>query len=305
MPRPARPAVSRAAGAGAAAAVVLSLLAAGCLNDRAVVERPEPAAVAITPGLDYGAGHQLDVLAPAAPGPWPVAVLVHGCCGGREDLFQLAHELAGTGVVVFNAGWEGVTSTGAYQRAYAQVGCAVGFARAEAHRFGGDPGRVALVGWSDGAMPAARVALAPLVDATGCPTGGDPAQPDALVGISGYYGWPPDTDPFAAGLVNERTVAFFGGTPDAAPASWRDGNPYASVGAGPKLPVLLLAGEEHALLPDATGFHDALIAAGNPARLAVVADAGRQELILPRSQMGRVVVAEIVALLRSGSVDSG
>ena len=108
-----------------------------------------------------------------------------------------------------NADWAGIKNDARFPDAYADVACAVRFARARAADFGGDPADVTLLGWSDGAMASAVVAAAgDQFDRSQCVYPSASSVPDALIGVAGFYGW---TLPVPPVYVNDRARAFLGG----------------------------------------------------------------------------------------------
>src|SRR5262245_7192954 len=66
---------------------LVPLLVAGCSS-------PPPPEVTMTRGIAYTAGAELDVHARAGAARQPVLVLLHGCCGSRDDLTPLAEAIA-------------------------------------------------------------------------------------------------------------------------------------------------------------------------------------------------------------------
>jgi dienelactone hydrolase len=172
---------------------------------------------------DYGRGMGLDRYDPLPSRPAPVIVLVHGCCGDRRDMAELARALARSGAVVLNPDVRAFGRGGGWPATYDDVVCAVAAGRHAADELG-DHVPVAAVAWSDGALVATAVTLGWSTfarRATGClwPVPAD--GPDALVGISGHYGWIDDADL----PVTSATIAWFGGTPSSVPSHWRLGNP--------------------------------------------------------------------------------
>jgi acetyl esterase/lipase len=268
----------------------------------------------------YSEGVSLDRVAPR-DGPAtgaPVVVTLHGCCGDRHDLTPLAVALAEEGVVVLNVSWRNANEGGGWPVSYQQAACALrfarGLAREEAAAAGGGPGRVApgrvvVLGWSDGAMVAAVAALAGerLDPGTGCRAQAEQAGADELVAVAGFLGWPAGGG-VPAEQVNERTMRFFGGGPEEAPAAWAGGNPYTYLDAGgggvpAGVQVRLVAGSEDPLLGANACFAAAARAAGLPARLVVPPGAGPQTVIAPRTPEGRTVVAEVMAAARGDPLD--
>jgi acetyl esterase/lipase len=256
-------------------------------------------------GVPYAAGRVLDIRTPpptrlSAATAVPVVILLHGCCGDRSDLGKLSEAIVAANILVFTVDWAGMDADASFPANYEDIACAVGFARAHAHDLGGDPERVILAGWSDGAMAAAVVAAAAdRFDGARCLAPGDPAPPLAVVGISGFYGWPlpvPDT------YVTSRSSRLFGGGPEAAPENWAAATPYAWLALAP--PTLLLVGTTDPLLEDARRYAEALDHAGRESRIVAMPPAGDQSLISPRTPEGRQVVEEIAALGRAATAGS-
>lgn len=285
----------RSAAAAAVTGLALALLLAGSTRTDPVHQPAAAPSLLVGAGVPYATGRVLDVYRPAGRhGPYPVVVMLHGCCGDRSDLLKLAEATAAAGVLVLNANWAGLNADAAFPAAYQDAACAVRYARWAAAGWGGDPSRVTLLGWSDGALVASVLALAgPRFAGHRCRAPALDPRPDALVGVGGYYGW---RLPVPRRLVTARTVRFFGGTPETAARSWHDATPYGwlSAPAGP-VRATLLVGQQDPLRADAGAFAAALRRAGHRVSLVVVPPAGDQSLISPRTEEGRVTVREIVA----------
>lgn len=291
---------------------MIGLAAVGAANvarerpaDGRAGEAAASAPAAFLEGLPYVTGAALDVHLPppaqntAGSAP-PTIVLVHGCCGDRSDLGKLAEALAESGAVVLNADWAGIDADARFPEAYEDVACAVRFAREQAAAFGGDPARVVLAGWSDGALVASVVAAGgDTFDARRCRHPDASARPDAVVGIAGFYGWPL---PVPARYVTPRTQAFFGGPPTAAAEAWARATPYSWLGTGTAAPTVLLVGTTDPLVADARRYTAALQRAGSAVRLIELPPAGDQTLLSPRTREGRRVVAEVLGAGIGGSV---
>ncbi|MDF9811436.1 alpha/beta hydrolase [Streptomyces sp. SPB162] len=134
--------------------------------------------IEMTSGITYGTGGQcLDVhRPPSSPSAAPVVLLWHGRGPDERDvLAPLARGAAGLGAVVFVPDWRPDAPDGGR----AQLAESVTFARENAARFGGDPERMVLAGWSLGANAVLGVALDPAAL--------DGWRPRAVVGIAGGY----------------------------------------------------------------------------------------------------------------------
>jgi acetyl esterase/lipase len=245
----------------------------------------------------YARGQTLDIYVPR-PGPEvsPVVVLFHGCCGDRTNLTQLAEALAAGGATVFNVDWPGIDADARYPDAYEMVACAVRFARTRAASYGAEQQRLALLGWSDGALVGAVVALhGESYSPQECVVRSGSAAPDLLVGVAGFYGWPL---PVPSEYVTERAVRFMGGTPQEADQAWRDATPYAWVQSGPRIPTLLLVSMADPLRYDALAFAGVLLDAGNLVRTVSVEPHGDTSMLSSRTFEGRTTVAETLRALR-------
>ncbi len=264
-------------------------------------EAPPESAVLVTHDLKYHPSALVDVYHPDGSAGHPVIVLLHGCCGGREDLFQLAHGLASRGVVVFNAEWTAIPDGGRYPEVYEQAACAVRYARFSAALFGGDGSDVALLGFSDGALLGAVVTLT-ASEAQGECAYSDSSKPDLFIGVSGFYGW--ELDGPGSIETTPEMEGFFGGSPLEAPTAWAEGNPYDHLDSTSTSSFLLIAGEDDPLASNAACFQLALVDAGHDSGLTIVPRTGHLELISPRTPAGRIVVDETISELNGPGLPS-
>ena len=248
--------------------------------------------------VEYADGRTLDVFMPVQTpaSRLPIVIMLHGCCGDRADLAKLAEATAAEGVAVFNADWGGLGIDGRYPQSYQEVACAVRFAREQGDSYGADTRRIALLGWSDGALAAAVIALAgDTFSAEDCAAPGPSALPDAFVGVNGFYGW---TVPVDSSYVTDRAVRFFGGTPEERPQAWADATPYTWLDARSTLTSVLVVGTTNPLLADAERFDAALRGADQTSQLFALEPAGDQSLISPRTEEGRIVAREAASAAR-------
>jgi acetyl esterase/lipase len=247
----------------------------------------------------YTSTMTVDVYAPTGGHGRPVLVLLHGCCGSKEDLSQFAWAAAVDGAVVFNPDLLSMVRGGRFPTVYQQAACAVRFARATASRYGGDPDRVTLLGWSDGAMLAAVVGNAADHFSGDCLAHGGSGVPDAVIGVGGFFGWPVAPEGRVdARYVTPRTVQFFGGSPARAPLAWAAGNPYTYLGRNRGLEVALLVGATDPLLDGNRRFVAALRGAGQRATLRIVPGDDPLTLISPRTDQGHATLQETLRVAR-------
>jgi acetyl esterase/lipase len=126
-----------------------------------------------------------DVLAPATGSDMPTVVMLGGGStpfAERRYQEDLAVALAERGAVVFLMSYRSAVTGNYDSDSYSDVRCAVRFARAETADYGGDPGRVVVVGHSQGGLMGLDVAIQPEQDAEACLADGS-GKPDGVVAL--------------------------------------------------------------------------------------------------------------------------
>jgi acetyl esterase len=190
----------------------------------------------------------------------PIVVMIPGGplqIGNRDYLWTLARWVAARGAVVFTADYRsGPLYGGGFPATFADVACAIRFARQRGAELGGDPSRVTLVAHSYGGFPAAVVALSRrdfAVDEPDCVTPSGDGHPQALVGIAGIYALDSMGQDFLAG--------FFGGDRTTEVARWAaaDVTLLPGLKGHPTPTIRLLAGTADATAPSSRA--DAILAA--------------------------------------------
>ena len=233
----------------------------------------------------------VDVFAPTAGGPYPVAVMLHGRPRRPKDMEPLAMLIAARGAVVFNIDYRGVRPVvqQGWPDAPEDIACAMRYARANAAKYGGDPSTLVMVGHSYGGY------LGPLVALAGDEFDGDclhgtevSALPTGFVGIAGNY------------VVVREPIwdTWYGGTPDEEPAAWQMGNFHTHIGANPTLRVRIIHERGDPIIPpnQPREFHRALIDAGYDSEMTIL-DGEEHFALLDPADNGRLVVPMILELL--------
>ena len=236
-------------------------------------------------------GTNLDVYAPSDPGTWPVVIVVHGGGQVRSSFAPIAEAIASQGAVVYNID---TLFTFPWRSIIERIACAVRFARATAADYGGDPGRITLVGNSLGAATGAVVALAGDDFEGDCVVTDASALPDALVAFEGPYDY---ATTFNGPLELDHTIL-----KDEDPDLWEAINPYSHIGRNPDLQVRLVHGDDidvawYDVLPEVSiEFHQALADAGYDVELIVVEGAVHSALTTSSSEAFALTVQQVMEL---------
>ena len=192
-----------------------------------------------------GADLKLDVYrAPdlEASGLHPALVVVHGGSwrtGDKGDLPAFSQALADRGYVVFDVAYR-LAPEARFPAGVADVKCAIGYVKANASRYGIDPGRLVLLGRSAGAqiaLVAAYSANDPELPAS-CPAGDTSVR-----AVISYYAptrmdyYTVITPELSPGALDD----YLGGPPETFPDQYRQARPASWIGPATP-PTLLLHG---------------------------------------------------------------
>ena len=192
------------------------------------VPRPALAGdVRVTRGVTFsnadGVSLSLDAYQPSAHGSFPIIMQIYG--GSWQSGSPLNHQwfsryFAQRGYVVIAIDYRHAPEW-KWPEQIVDVRTALYWVSQNAHKFGGDPSRVVLVGWSSGSQLAMRLAYQ--------------EGPSSIRGVVNYYGpvdladgWrnPPRPDPAD---VRNLLETFIGGTPAEKPEHYRHASPITWV----------------------------------------------------------------------------
>ena len=230
--------------------------------------------------------------------PRPAVVLVHGggmWTGSRGDMAGPARRLARAGYVAFAFDYRLVDAKAGRHRWPAQlddVQRAVRWVRANARRYGVDPGRVGAYGWSAGGQLAALLGTRDTRDRRPA-LAAYPSRVACVVDLAGDVDLAAYTDPPAW----DEVVALLGGTPEEVPGRYRDASPLSWID-GRTAPFLIVHGTRDDVVPIAQSRRlvAALRAAGVEVRYLELPDAGHDGLAW--SRVGPAVLAFLARHLR-------
>jgi acetyl esterase/lipase len=240
-------------------------------------------------GVELANGRLADVFVSGDADSLVSVVLLHGCCGDRNDMKQLAMGLATRGVTAITLDWGGIQPNG-FPKNYQDVACSLNALAAV-----DGPERLFVLGWSDGTLPAAVVSLAADAAVSQCPASAVAPKVSGFIGLSGFYGWP-DQAAFEDGS-NEMVEEFFAGQ---AEQMWDLANPYTYLGSQPEIAMLLLQSSEDALLVDGYRFATAALNAGHDVTVIDMIGADHQLALSPRGSVGRAMMDHIVDFVTAG-----
>ncbi|WP_188051861.1 alpha/beta hydrolase [Azospirillum sp. Sh1] len=237
----------------------------------------------------------LDVHRPEGAGKAPVVVFFHG--GGwrscaRDDVFHgpIGPTLARAGLLVVLPDYR-LYPDACFPAFIDDAARAVAWARANAETFGGDPRRLVLAGYSAGAHIATLLAYAPChLESCGLARG----VVSGVAGLSGYYDFTADDDPFVSRVFPPDLLAHA-----AQPAR------HADAGAPPSLLVHGL--KDGIVRPEQTDrLEAALLAAGAPVRTMRLPDDDHHSYLqsMHTAPERTGVLAALAELARTGALPS-
>lgn len=239
---------------------------------------------------------------PAGPGPFPVAVVIHGGCWQREyGLDHAAPESAAltrAGIATWTIEYRRVGDVGGgWPGTFEDVARGIDHVAQLARRYPQlDTSRVVLVGHSAGGQLALWAASGSAGDAA---RDGAPAPPTlplrGVVSLAGIT----DMRAYGAqrGSCNDAVHPLMGGTPAEVPARYAAVSPVERV--PPRVPVALVHGSADPIVPlaQSTAYAERARAAGGRADVTVVEGAGHFDLIAPHAPAWDAVVAAVRAPL--------
>jgi acetyl esterase/lipase len=247
-----------------------------------------------------------DLRLPKAPGPHPVAVVIHGGCwksalADLENTAALASALTDLGIATWNVEYRRIDdSGGGWTGTFEDIARAIDYVRTLAGPYSLDLTRVIAVGHSAGGhlatWGAARHRLPELSPLYA-------KAPLRLAGVVNLAG-PASLESF---LPIQRAVCgdavitqLLGGSPDEVPERYAEASPINLAPIG--VAQILVVGARDTLVPAWLGTRYAREAQqkGDPVSAVVVMDAGHFEVIAPGSVAWPEVKAAVAALLQPG-----
>jgi acetyl esterase/lipase len=257
----------------------------------ALPSRPADARIAYgADPLNYG-----DLRLPKGPGPFPVAIVVHGGCwvsrfATLQNTAALSDALREAGVATWNVEYRRLDQPGGgWPGTFLDVAAAADHLRtlAQAHRL--DLNRVVAVGHSAGGHLALWLAARHRLDAGSELRRDNPLKLAGAVALGGP-GDLRDFTTYAASICGSPVIEqLLGGPPASVPRRYAQASPAELLPLGTR--QVLIVGEQDGVMPPAS--RDRYVAAarkaGDDVDITVVADAGHFEVIAPGTNAWPVV----------------
>jgi acetyl esterase/lipase len=290
--------------APASLAAQARLLRAG--DNDTLPAKPATARVAYgTDSLQFG-----DLRMPTGPGPFPVAIVIHGGCwvsrfASLQNSTAFSDALRDAGIATWNIEYRRADSPGGgWPNTFLDAVAATDRLRDLARTYPLDLTRVVAVGHSAGGHLAMWLSSADKI-----PAGSPIARrhPLPLVGAVALAG--------IADLAEFRTYSRFtcgdvvdglmGGTPEQVPERYAAGSPRQLLPV--RVPQVQIVGTEDRVMPAAAreAQRAAAEATGTPFVLRVIEGAGHHELLSPRSAAWPVILDEVRRLLSPAGATRG
>lgn len=234
---------------------------------------------------------------PAGPGPFPIAVVIHGGCWTKgyatlRNTAPLASALTEHGIATWNIEYRQVGDPGSgWPGTFEDWGAGFDHLRELAKTQPIDTLRAFVLGHSAGAHAALFVAARPKLVASSTIRGGDPLPAAAAIAIDG----PGDIVSFVG--RDQRIcgrpviVPLMGGDPDGLPDRYHDASPFERLPIG--VPQFLVASSV-LTVAEANAYRDRAVLAGDVAEILAPIDGGHFDIIAPGSAVWPSVEAFIV-----------
>lgn len=233
----------------------------------------------VTYGTAGGVDLKMDVYYPkSATGPLPVVMYVHGggwTQGDKEDGAGAAAitSLQEAGFLVVSINYR-LAPEFRFPAQIEDVKCAVRFLRANAARYSLDPERIGALGGSAGGHLVSLLGVTDDDDGLEG-TGAYPEESSRVQAVVDMFGPSDLTRRFEGGAIGQALGTRVFGTSDSGSEILKTASPVTYITADDP-PFLILQGDSDRLVPpdQSQGLHDLLVAAGVPATLVMVENAG-------------------------------
>ena len=247
--------------------------------------------------IPYGddPSHFGDLFLPRAPGPHPVAVLVHGGCWqaqyGLEPLGLMARALADAGLAVWSLEYRRLGDGGGWPGSMLDVAAGADRLRHMAGEHQLDLTRVITVGHSAGGHLALWLAARHRLPA---PSPLFTREPQPIARVVALAGIPDLVGAARQAICGDAVIRLLGGEPETHPDRYAQASPVALAPLG--VPHVHIVGDRDHVIPLAYAEESVAAAAraGDQAELLLLANCGHFEVVHPFSTIWPLVMRTIL-----------
>lgn len=260
----------------------------------------KPATARLTYGpdsLQFG-----DLRLPDGPGPFPVAVVIHGGCwvsrfATLTNSTAIADALRDAGIATWNIEYRRLDSPGGgWPNTFLDVARATDHLRTLARQYPLDLARVVTIGHSAGGHLAVWLAAADKVPAASEIARRDPLPLKGAIALAGIVDLA-DFRTYSRTSCGDVVDPLMGGTPEQFPERYAAGSPARLFPL--RVPHAQVVGSEDRIMPSrAREAHDAAAkASGSAFELVVIPDASHHEVMSPRSAAWPAILSVVRRML--------
>lgn len=234
---------------------------------------------------------------PSGPGPFPVAVVIHGGCWTKgyatlRNTAPLASALTEHGIATWNIEYRQVGDPGSgWPGTFQDWGAGFDHLRELAKTQPIDTARAFVLGHSAGAHAALFVAARPKLEASSQVRGEKPLRPAAAVAIDG----PGDIGNMIGRDVSvcgqPVIVPLIGGAPESVPDRYWDASPFEILPIN--VPQFLVASAV-LTVDDANRYRDRAVSGGDVVAIFAPVDGGHFDIIAPGSAVWQMIESFII-----------
>lgn len=255
--------------------------------------------------VQYGedSSHYGELRVPAAAGPHPVVILVHGGCfkaayANTRDLAPMADALKADGIASWNIEYRRLGQPGGgWPGTYLDVGRAVDYLRILAGQYQLDLARVVLVGHSAGGHLAMWAAARSRLPTSSPLYLKDPLPVRGVIDLAGPLDMTANIAGYQALCRDSVITSLLGGTPATVPERYQQASAIRLLPLGVPQVLVLGTHEDFVPLSFMEAYAQAARRAGDPVRLIVIPEVGHFEIASPRSSAWPRVESAVRSLL--------
>jgi acetyl esterase/lipase len=245
-----------------------------------------------------------DLRLPTGPGPYPVAIILHGGCwlsavATAQNTAALADALRDLGIATWNVEYRGVDDAGGgWPGTFQDAAMAADYLSKIASKYSLDLKRVVVVGHSAGGHLALWLAGRHKLSVTSDFYSKHPLPLKGVVTLGGI----PDLQSYNSQIRNpcgnDTIQRLLGNTPGLLTQRYQEASPAALLPLG--VPQILIYGSDDEIVPASFGkeYADMAEKKGDSVQVVIIDNAGHHEYVAPNSSTWSAVKLAILSLLK-------